>query len=884
MGVIFFRAFFCLIVLLLPLPSIGQTSSEIESNQGQSTTSLRQSLALLEDEVAQVSKKRDQLIEATSDTEKKLRDLESEMREQLERRRTSLLLVAEIERTRQDLEAELADIQKTLAEDKSTAEAAAIVVAERQAEADQASADASASKAQLTALRSEIAELEGVASTLRADSEAAEALAAKVATLEEQEARATTALDGLNAELEEGRTSLNDIEKAAAKESASLAATKDEFADLMARLEGLRTEMASTEQEALRAGELNKANAALELKVASLSDDIQKGERQLDDLNSQMQSVKSDLLDRSRKVSEESQKLSKLQAKLSETQALLDGQQSALAEAEEIKVALAAKRQELQDAVTQSEKSTQQLEAVNAELVSARNSLSEIQKEVDQSRAEIARADAELVTAKRELESTKSEIAKAAPVAQQSKDARAALNALVTAIEEANEQKSSVESEIAAITRQKASIQAEIASAEADLSTVQDAATSQQKLQSELVQNISASRVTLSHLEEKAASLEPLVAESKKLNAETGEVRNALSLIEAQRTDAQGELNATLAALDTAQTELSSVTKLIDDRSAEMLRSLDVLVTKKEALDNAMATKIADNEQLTADIQKNSDLLLDLEGDLAAVRDEIERSQAEQASGQAALTALERKISSMNDADKRLADLIAETDETNAQLAELSKQRDVVAGEVEALQGMAAKVQDDQNKTLQETERLSAELSETQNVLVSTKNELIDLEQSKLARLEEIKELEAELAAMSVNREAVRSNIQSMTKALSGLIGGNAPEITEQTEAQPVATIQAAVNIAADVTSETSGDGVALGAGQFKKREISLSRQQIRVLLAQTPGLAGAAPTELSKLTTELESGTCTVQALQSAFGVVNRQTLVALIREIGPC
>jgi hypothetical protein len=58
----------------------------------------------------------------------------------------------------------------------------------------------------------------------------------------------------------------------------------------------------------------------------------------------------------------------------------------------------------------------------------------------------------------------------------------------------------------------------------------------------------------------------------------------------------------------------------------------------------------------------------------------------------------------------------------------------------------------------------------------------------------------------------------------------------------------------------------------------------IAAALQVAPGLPPADSAEMLRLTELLTDGACPTDALRDAFGTINRQTLVALVRALGTC
>jgi hypothetical protein len=58
----------------------------------------------------------------------------------------------------------------------------------------------------------------------------------------------------------------------------------------------------------------------------------------------------------------------------------------------------------------------------------------------------------------------------------------------------------------------------------------------------------------------------------------------------------------------------------------------------------------------------------------------------------------------------------------------------------------------------------------------------------------------------------------------------------------------------------------------------------VAAALRSAPGLPPQDSAEMLRLTDLLTDGACPTDALRDAFGTINRQTLVALVRALGTC
>jgi predicted nucleic acid-binding Zn-ribbon protein len=277
------------------------------------------------------------------------------------------------------------------------------------------------------------------------------------------------------------------------------------------------------------------------------------------------------------------------------------------------------------------------------------------------------------------------------------------------------------------------------------------------------------------------------------------------------------------------------------------------------------------------------------------VQAEFERRRAEHTAeieaAVRALDALKSELSTMAETQAQLANVSVELEDATARVASLSEERAALTSEVEALRESAAEAQDDRAAAHAEAERLSQTLGVSETRLRATEDQLIDLEQAKTARQAEIMALDAEVTALRATAEKARGDIATLKRALSmigdelagapatavsvsaGIAQGEAPEAAAET---PVA-LSNPVPMASDTIDESAPAAV----GRIVP---AMSREGIRALLRTAPGLADAGASEIALLTAELEAGVCPVDALKKVFGVVNRQTLVALVRGMGTC
>ena len=138
---------------------------------------------------------------------------------------------------------------------------------------------------------------------------------------------------------------------------------------------------------------------------------------------------------------------------------------------------------------------------------------------------------------------------------------------------------------------------------------------------------------------------------------------------------------------------------------------------------------------------------------------------------------------------------------------------------------------------------------------------------------------------MRADADRVRSDFAALTKALSVILSNETPKPDESVVTEGGDETASIMTASTDAGVETQP--VVEEEAPKPDRRVRgdpPSRDVILRAISSAPGLANAAPDELELLTAELEQGVCAVDALQEVFGQVNRQTLVSLIREIGPC
>lgn len=233
---------------------------------------------------------------------------------------------------------------------------------------------------------------------------------------------------------------------------------------------------------------------------------------------------------------------------------------------------------------------------------------------------------------------------------------------------------------------------------------------------------------------------------------------------------------------------------------------------------------------------------------------------------------LEARLSELRDqaasAEARLADLGQQVSELEQQVAGLTAQRDAAKAEIAALQSRRTEAEAALAQTQQQDAELRQGLEEATTRRTAAEADALDAERRQaeaeqgFAAAQELRAL-AEAALV----EAV-AELDQLTAA-SGSEGQGAPQLT--TEGPP--------QDAEPSPSEEPSTASTAPAAPSRRR---WSATEVDEALSRAPAL-GTGP-QRAELRRRLMQGECPPAALKGAYNQINRQTLLALVAELGAC
>ncbi|MEP5091333.1 MAG: hypothetical protein ABJR23_18050, partial [Paracoccaceae bacterium] len=670
---------------------------------------------------------------------------------------------------------------------------------------------------------------------------------------------------------------------------------------LRAQLAGLETDVVATiafaSQQQAETKQLSVEITARETRLAELKGLVANAEA----VKSETEVMRAELTDATTRrdtaqktLAEVTQEIETARATLAQIAAEID---SSGAELSAVRDELGGLETQVEDANATIQRSAE----FRAELGVVETALSDTKARKSGAEAELATVSAELNQTRAELDASNTE-----------------LQAMTARMTESTEKAAQAENAVTAAKVNLASLKSETEAMRTDLKTLTDARTDLQAVSSDLAL-ITVQRETA---KTELAQVEAALAASKRAGKEAAatldtqdkelaDTRQKLAAVEAAidvatrsenaarqaatefeslvrgrdsvSVELEGltaELTETRAAVEAAEADLKAGLSAAATAQAE----IDEIETHRSTLMQQVTEKDEEVAQQTAEIRNRRDVLADLNAEIAQTHSVFEEDQAQfeadRAAHSAELAALAAKLLDGAEAEERLTGL-AENEATLLEtLSDLAQRRDATMADLEALEAAASGAEDARRASLAESELLAANLSETRELLATAEGELINIEQGKTTRLEELNALDAELAVMRINAEQARADFEKLTRVLTGIGSDEAALVSSA-----VVMTDDVEPASATVPEATAEDGPQVSAPVVvRSREQTLSRQKIRAILATTPGLTNAAPADLASLTAELERGACPVDALNTVFGSVNRQTLVALVRGMGTC
>ena len=180
----------CLSMVFCSTPAFPQSADQTGSESEPNAASLRQIIALLEDDVAQIEAERDRVTDALSAAQSELAEVSGELAGKRQERRTNLLIIAEIELTKRELETERAEAQGALVKQQSAVEALTAEITTRQSKNKQLLREIEDSTGRLEDLQAEIASAGEIAARTDAiRAEKAEVEASLAATIQSRSTR-----------------------------------------------------------------------------------------------------------------------------------------------------------------------------------------------------------------------------------------------------------------------------------------------------------------------------------------------------------------------------------------------------------------------------------------------------------------------------------------------------------------------------------------------------------------------------------------------------------------------------------------------------------------------------------------------------------------------
>jgi chromosome segregation ATPase len=448
----------------------------------------------------------------------------------------------------------------------------------------------------------------------------------------------------------------------------------------------------------------------------------------------------------------------------------------------------------------------------------------------------------------------------------------------------------SVSRDLADFATRREAAAAQLADAESGLTTLLDdsrvIASEHASLTEEIAEKTEELALVQTSLDASQADLAAVNAtqvELAKLEDQRNQVRSELQTISADLDSGNQNLADIQTAIDAKTSELAELSGTAKATAADLAQQTSELA-RRESDAAALVAKISDREaeldalvQQTAAARANFEAQDELSASWRAEQETV-ASQLEEAQQQ--ILAIEAEVSRLKIEESALRDEYAAS--VQRRDAVLLEARDLEAGIAEA-EVRVAEMQSESGRLQEDVQTMSARIRSEEDILV-------DLEKAKSERQAEIAELDAEILMMRAGAEKARSDFAVLTDALARIGAGEAIEqaatAVEPTTTDPVGSDTPVVAVSTDDEDRTaSGFAEPRVAGVRTTNPASApSRDLIRQAIAAAPGLSQATSPQLALLTSELEQGVCPVHALDKVFGEVNRQTLVALVREIGPC
>lgn len=427
-------------------------------------------------------------------------------------------------------------------------------------------------------------------------------------------------------------------------------------------------------------------------------------------------------------------------------------------------------------------------------------------------------------------------------------------------------------------------------------------------------------------------SLAAAKSEQAALAQRNENLRSELAPLQAQLADRRSELAKLGAAAEEQKLSAADATARLDAAREELLRMESELTDSRGVLE----TSKAQEAELFRRIEGAREELASLDEQVAARRAALtevegaaERQEASAANAEARLQEAQAKFA-------ELAEELEKAESARGLLVqEIGEVRTRAADEQRVLDELSVRRQQVQSQ-LQESE---AELNSRQAALAIMVDEearlrvaVADLDEAASAFRQALKADGKQVAELVSRRDQISASIRSLeeqvqaAEARRGKLLTSIASLQKEAEAAEAAIASPGMerpfflNAAVDgkavlrgispATARTASEqpqGAPPGkyavplpptsvkatdpqphagpvAGLMEAAPAQRTRSAVQEAMRQAPGLSEASPDDFTALERLLRDGTCATDALREVFGGINRQTLVALVREFGAC